>query len=307
MAENLRVTHYQNGDSIANVLNNSEWASLTTGAFCNYDNKAINGRKYGKLYNWYSIADSRNIAPKGWHVPTDEEWDNLKNYLIENGYNYDETTSDNKIAISLAAKSEWTSNRSFEGNVTYDLSKNNKSGFNALPGGFHRSGGGGCDGIKTSGEWWSTTLNANEPDDTLKSAGIWGIYNFENSLERGTSYLSWGHSIRCIKDSPKIEQIEQRTNNNNNNSNIGASLPSWLQRTNWVLNNQYGVVLSVKFINNDYLMFRMLDQSYEKCEYSIPNNLNCIFFKYVNLDLELWFDNDNQTLETKTGQNLSRF
>ena len=94
----------------------------------------------------------------------------------------------------------------------------------------------------------------------------------------------------------------------NSSGYVGSiSLPSWLMGTSWVLRNQYGVVLAVKFINNDYLMFRMLDENFMKCEYSIPDNLNCIFFKYINLNLELWFDNNNQTIETKTGERLSRY
>ena len=74
MAENLRVSRYRNGDLIPNVTDNEKWGEFETGAWCNYDNNPNLNSEYGKLYNWYAVADSRNIAPAGWHVPTDAEW-----------------------------------------------------------------------------------------------------------------------------------------------------------------------------------------------------------------------------------------
>ncbi|MCD4817772.1 MAG: fibrobacter succinogenes major paralogous domain-containing protein [Candidatus Cloacimonetes bacterium] len=70
MAENLKVAHYRNGDAIPNITNNSQWVSTYTGV---YDNTSANADTYGNLYNWYAVDDSRNIAPEGWHIPTDEE------------------------------------------------------------------------------------------------------------------------------------------------------------------------------------------------------------------------------------------
>ncbi|MCD4693727.1 MAG: hypothetical protein K8R79_12490, partial [Calditrichales bacterium] len=78
MAENLKVTHYRNGDLIPNVAGKSEWKNLGIGACCNYDNNAA---AYGLLYNWYAVNDSRNIAPAGWHVPAEKEWQTLIDYL----------------------------------------------------------------------------------------------------------------------------------------------------------------------------------------------------------------------------------
>ena len=77
MAENLKVTHYRNGDAIQNVTDDSTWSNLyidETGAYCNYNNDANNADTYGYLYNWYAVADTRNIAPEGWHVPSYSEW-----------------------------------------------------------------------------------------------------------------------------------------------------------------------------------------------------------------------------------------
>ncbi len=73
MAENLKISHYRNGDEIPNVTDDEEWFNLTSGAYCNYKNDTANVALYGKLYNWYSVVDNRILAPEGWHVPTDED------------------------------------------------------------------------------------------------------------------------------------------------------------------------------------------------------------------------------------------
>jgi uncharacterized protein (TIGR02145 family) len=73
MAQNLRVTRYRNGDLIPRVPDPASWSTCTTGAYCHYNNDTSHVAAYGNLYNWYAINDSRNIAPEGWHIPTDEE------------------------------------------------------------------------------------------------------------------------------------------------------------------------------------------------------------------------------------------
>ncbi|MBN2416581.1 fibrobacter succinogenes major paralogous domain-containing protein [bacterium] len=74
IAEDLRVTHFRNGDPIAEVTSGEEWIALTTPAWCNYQNETYRAEIYGRLYNWYAVNDSRNLAPEGWHVATDEDW-----------------------------------------------------------------------------------------------------------------------------------------------------------------------------------------------------------------------------------------
>lgn len=77
IAENLNVEHYRNGDIIPQVQDQNEWAYLKTGAWCYYDNDPENGKKYGKLYNWYAVNDPRGLAPEGWHIPNNDEWNEL--------------------------------------------------------------------------------------------------------------------------------------------------------------------------------------------------------------------------------------
>jgi uncharacterized protein (TIGR02145 family) len=78
---NLDVTTYRNGDPIPEVTDQGAWNSLTTGAWCYYENTTSNGTTYGKLYNWHAVNDPRGLAPNGYHVPSDEEWTTLVNYL----------------------------------------------------------------------------------------------------------------------------------------------------------------------------------------------------------------------------------
>jgi uncharacterized protein (TIGR02145 family) len=78
LAGNLKVTHYRNGDPISNVTDNGVWGNLTTGAYCAYGNDSTNIAPYGLLYNWYSVSDGRGLAPAGWHVATDTEWQQLE-------------------------------------------------------------------------------------------------------------------------------------------------------------------------------------------------------------------------------------
>ena len=80
-SKNLDVATYRNGDVIPQVQDPNAWGTLTTGAWCYYDNDASNGTKYGKLYNWYAVNDPRGLAPKGYHIPSDAEWTQLCDYL----------------------------------------------------------------------------------------------------------------------------------------------------------------------------------------------------------------------------------
>jgi uncharacterized protein (TIGR02145 family) len=128
------VTKLNDGTQIPNVTATDSWAGLSTPGYCWYDNDISNKEPYGAFYNWYAV-NTRKLAPAGWRVPTDADWTALENFLIANRYNYDYTTSDNKIAKSMAAQSHWLT-FSDEGAIGNDLTRNNASGFSALPGGW---------------------------------------------------------------------------------------------------------------------------------------------------------------------------
>lgn len=194
IAENLKTTTYRNGTTIPLVTDNTTWSNLTTPAYCWYSNdpatyKAI----YGALYNWYTV-NTGNLCPTGWHVPTDAEWTTMENYLISNGYNYDGTTTDNKIAKSLAATTNWASstNPGAVGNTDYPT-KRNATGFTALPGGF-RDLNGNFGNIDYTGYSWSAT--------ELGTLLVWSRYMFYDNVDLYRSYngKQYGFSVRCVRD-----------------------------------------------------------------------------------------------------------
>lgn len=194
MVENLRTSKYRNGNTIstsnpASKNINSETSPKYQWAYEANENNVLT---YGRLYTWYAATDSRNIAPIGWRVPTDADWTILENYLIANGYNYDGSTSGNKIAKSISAKSLWKTNTS-TGSIGFDLSKNNSSGFSAVPGGY-RFGGGAFGGLGSYGSWWSITEGSS---DNAWSRSLDSEYI---NLNRASSSKTYGFSVRCIKE-----------------------------------------------------------------------------------------------------------
>ncbi len=192
-SENLRTTKYNDGTDIPHVTDGTEWEKLSTGAYCYYNNttNADSIKKFGALYNWYSLETGK-LAPAGWHVPTDEEWTELEEYLIANGYNWDGTTTGDKIAKSMAAKTDWRLSDD-EGDVGNDLQSNNSSGFSALPGGFrYYDGSFNYQGL--NGRWWSATEN-NASNAYHRSL----LYNHDN-LNRDYNNKEYGFSVRLVRD-----------------------------------------------------------------------------------------------------------
>ena len=165
MTENLRTSKYRDGSIIPNETVDATWAALKTGAWCDYDNDAANDTKYGKLYNWYAVNDNRNIAPVGWHVPTDAEWTTLTNYVATH---YGTSISTSK---ALAATTNWTTSSGNIGNIGWNLAINNYSGFSALPGGYRNYNSGTFFGVGYNGYWWSST----EYDTNKASLGTWNL------------------------------------------------------------------------------------------------------------------------------------
>jgi uncharacterized protein (TIGR02145 family) len=202
MAENLNTTKYNDGTAIPNITIDASWAALTTGAYCDYSNTPSNSATYGRLYNWY-VGDNntatktasnggKNVCPTRWHVPADAEWTILENYLIANGYNWDGTTTGNKIAKSMAAKSGWHA-YGMTGTIGNDQASNNKSGFTALPAGYR-----GSDGlfrfIGNDAYWWTSTAYSST------WAYFVELYYMNSSISRDKLFMQFGYSIRCLKD-----------------------------------------------------------------------------------------------------------
>jgi len=188
MAENLKTTRYRNGDSIPNVRSATAWNSLTTGAYCNYNNDTTNSRKYGRLYNFYAVSDSRKIAPVGWHVASDGEWNTLKTYVLANLGN------SGSYAKAIAAKTDWGSSTQ-PAAIGNDLTLNNSIGFTALPAGF-RWNNGTYAYIGVVGYWWSST-------ESGAGSAFLRMLNVDSINELKASDLkTLGFSVRCVRDLP---------------------------------------------------------------------------------------------------------
>lgn len=191
MAENLKTSRYRNGDEIATTTKNSIPNDSTSKFQWAFERNESNVANYGRLYTWWAVTDARGVAPTGWHVPTDAEWTQLENYLIANGYNFDGTTTGNKIANSLASTTDWIS-WTVEGAPGYDMTKNNSSGFTALPAG-DRVSYGSFFGLGSHARWQSSSM-----DNTFALIRYLGYGN--NFVTRSTASKIAGYSVRCVKD-----------------------------------------------------------------------------------------------------------
>ncbi len=180
MLKNLNVDHYRNGDSIPNMKSDSDWVSCANprvGALCLYQNSDSLGKIYGKLYNWYAVGDARELAPSGWHVPTDAEWKTLSNYL---GSYY----------IAGGKMKETRTIHWYKPNS----GATNSSGFSALPGGLRGYDNGWYLLYELSGIFWTST------DTSYTNAWYMGLASDDINLGRWDKDKRSGFSVRCVKD-----------------------------------------------------------------------------------------------------------
>ncbi|MFT6053823.1 MAG: hypothetical protein ACJAS3_003239 [Roseivirga sp.] len=179
MAENLRTTKFRNGEEIPTVTNNSEWVGLTSAAYSNYENTEDIDQlaTYGRLYNWFAVADGRNIAPAGWHVPTDSEWAKLVEEL--GGMQSAGGT------MKEGGNAHWNAPNS---------GANNSSGFTALPAGRREYTDGSFINTGFNTFWWTSSLY--NPDYSW----YYQInYDF-NSVVLANFHKQYGFSVRLVKD-----------------------------------------------------------------------------------------------------------
>jgi uncharacterized protein (TIGR02145 family) len=185
MVENLKVTHYRNGDVIPIVTDSTVWKSLKTGAYCSYANDKNNGKTYGYLYNWYAVKDSRGLAPVGWHTPSNAEWQTLTDYLggaaVAGG-----KLKDNFYGL-------WKSP---------NTGATNESGFSALPAGWREN-------IPDIGNktplykftWIGLGCGFWSSADTSDYAYYTGLMSSVSEFyPKEATFKEAGYSVRCIKD-----------------------------------------------------------------------------------------------------------
>jgi uncharacterized protein (TIGR02145 family) len=190
MAENLKVTKYRNGNPINQLQSTSSWITGVDG-YCLYDNNQL---APGLLYNKAAVSSSNGLAPEGWHVATEQDWQNLERELGMSNENInklnwrDEGSCGEKMKIK--APEGWSK---FE-----SIWANNSSGFTALAGGCRLNNGAwSYPGLSLTGFWWSSSYLGNGFSNTsyfrqldYKKAGIFRFYVDKN----------YGMSVRCVKD-----------------------------------------------------------------------------------------------------------
>jgi uncharacterized protein (TIGR02145 family) len=177
-SENLNVSNYSNGDPIPQVTNESTWMSLTTGAWCWYNNdSATYAAVYGKLYNWYAINDSRGLAPTGWRMPTNNDWATLESSLggaaVAGG------------KMKVTGTTIWASP---------NTGADNSSGFSAVSSGFRYYGNGLYYYTTAHGYYWSLT------EVSSAEAGVRLIYNNSAAIDNFNAPKTYGFAVRCIKN-----------------------------------------------------------------------------------------------------------
>lgn len=177
MVENLKVTHYRNGDLIPNVIDIPTWISTTSGAYCWYQNNIANKADYGALYNWYTVADARSIAPDGWHIPTDIEWTELITFI-----------GGRDVAGSKMKEygdAHW---------LLHDNLATNETGFTAVPGG-SRDNVDGLFRLKGHNNVYWTSTSFNETNALYRYISSDNNYCIDGDYNKRD-----GFSVRCIKD-----------------------------------------------------------------------------------------------------------
>jgi uncharacterized protein (TIGR02145 family) len=214
MAENLKVTHYNNGDEIPTGYSNEDWSNLETGAYAVYDDDPLNIDIYGNLYNWHTIADERGICPDGHHVPSDDEWIILEMFL-----GMSESEANNESCWDRGTDEGNKIKECTEGNCpesdywiyNWQAITTNESGFTAFPGGYrygHNDMSGRLSlyqGLHYSGTFWTSSVNYDGTAWYRKvgysSSSICRDPNPGTSAEHTKRY---GYSIRCLADEVTI-------------------------------------------------------------------------------------------------------
>lgn len=176
MVENLKTTRFNNGDLIMNSPNNDHWKQAKQAAYSSYNNDSTLTKDYGFLYNYHCLKDDRNIAPKGWRIPTEDDLRILESFLNSN--------TSTGVFLKEKGNLHW---------LPSNETGNNASGFNALPGGY-RDEDGKFYMLKANGYYWTST-------------GSFELYHWSSRMfqafadvRRDSVFEQYGFSIKCIKE-----------------------------------------------------------------------------------------------------------
>ena len=192
ITENLKTTHYNNGDEIL-YPSDGDWrnplqSDIPEGQYGIYNNDSTNIDIYGNLYNWYSVDDDRGVCPEGFHVPSDEEWTILIDYLGKNP---------GRKLKSIGTIEEGDG-------VWYENSRNNyhigtnESGFIGLPTGYRNYYFGTDSHIGYRVFYWSSTKVAVASNSDTYNASTWCLNHDNSNVDNSIAVMNYGYSIRCV-------------------------------------------------------------------------------------------------------------
>jgi len=208
MQSNLKTKKYANGDTIHNVINNTSWGSLLSGASAAYNNSSNNDSLFGKLYNHFTVTDYRGLCPTGWHIPSDAEWDTLESYLGGPVQSAKALMTTDTLASSTVSWNflNWNNIWNFA---------TNSSGFSALPGG-HRDDNGDFTGLNYHGFFWSSSKEPkwNDPNSFWRKYRLLQYSSLDGSvyLHHGYGNPTTGFSVRCLINT--LPQVNTTSNTN---------------------------------------------------------------------------------------------
>lgn len=215
-SKNLDVITYRNGDPIPNVTDFAQWDNLTTGAWCWYNNDSTNYAKYGRLYNAYAVNDPRGLAPVGWRVMNNGDWNQLLKNL-DPGSDTTLSTQSFNAGLEIKDTTGWIPVPAT--NCPDCINGNNSSGFSALPGGFRFLNQFQAAGPGGAGGWWSQ----NAVDENTQSARV--VYSGTNNIDKYNFIKKSGLNVRLVREQPATPPYRSIVNTGSVN-NISTSSAS---------------------------------------------------------------------------------
>jgi uncharacterized protein (TIGR02145 family) len=270
--QNLNVSKYTDGTLIPQVTDPTAWANLTTGAWCYSNNDPANGAIYGKLYNWYAVAGlhdndpntpNKVIAPLGWHVPTDVEWNTLTTFLGG------ETVAGSKIKET--GNTHW---------INQNTDASNISNFTALPGGYRNY----------NGEFYPIGANCS----------IWSSSEYDNS-SAWHRYLYYNNGFIYRDLSPKMVGVSIRLLNNTLLNNQSYNLNSFNIYPNPAKDQiTVDLVTNSNIVSGIYKIINAIGQEVQNGVLSSQQNIiNLNNIKEQGVYFVKIYDNSNTLMETK--------
>ncbi len=187
MSENLRVTQFTDGIPIPEMSESSDWTSITGPAVCFYENnKEVNESLYGGLYNWHAVYTGK-LCPDGWHVPTDEEWQQLEKLL---GMSEEDANSLGWRGNDEGGKLKQTGTEQW---MDPNTGATNSTGFSATPGGYRNHFNGNFGQLSGGAFYWTSSF------PSMNFAWYRELGFHESRIQRSYYEHAYGFSVRCVK------------------------------------------------------------------------------------------------------------